>query len=98
MTIAVMECAACRQGSFPLRPPQEADHAAGHASNARPSSATVAAFRFSRVDRSYAALKHGDTRNVGVVGLAVFTEREPEVWRRNGANPFPGSRWATPPE
>jgi hypothetical protein len=64
----------------------------------RTSSDTVAAFRFSRVSRSYAALKHGDTRNVGVIGLAVFTEREPEVWKRRGANPFPGSRWATPPE
>lgn len=64
----------------------------------RTSSSTVAAFRFSRVDRSYAALKHGDTRNVGVIGIAVFSEREPEAWRRRGANPFPGSRWATPPE
>ncbi|MEA3210805.1 MAG: hypothetical protein QOE70_3862 [Chthoniobacter sp.] len=64
----------------------------------RTSSSTVAAFRFSRVNRSYAALKHGDTRNVGVIGLAVFSERDPEVWRRRGANPFPGSRWATPPE
>lgn len=63
----------------------------------RTSSSTVAAFRFSRVDRSYAALKHGNTRNVGVIGIAVFSEREPEVWRRRGANPFPGSRWATPP-
>jgi hypothetical protein len=64
----------------------------------RTSSSTVAAFRFSRVDRSYAALKHGNTRNVGVIGIAIFTERQPEVWRRRGANPFPGSRWATPPE
>lgn len=64
----------------------------------RTSSSTVAAFRFSRVDRSYAALKHGDTRNVGVIGVAVFTERDPEDWRRRGANPFPGSRWAAPPE
>jgi hypothetical protein len=59
---------------------------------------TVAAFRFSRVSRSYAALKHGDTRNVGVIGLAAFTERNPEAGRRRDANPFPGSRWATPPE
>jgi hypothetical protein len=64
----------------------------------RTSSDTVAAFRFSRVSRSYAALKHGDTRNVGVIGVAVFTEREPEVWRRRGANPFPNARWAAPPE
>jgi hypothetical protein len=64
----------------------------------RTSSSTVAAFRFSRVDRSYAALKYGNTRNVGVIGIALFTERQPEIWRRRGANPFPGSRWATPPE
>ena len=72
----------------------------------RTSSATVAAFRFSRVSRSYAALRHGDTRNVGVVGVAVFTERYAEPWRggdreatrRRAANPFPGKRWAVPPE
>src|SRR6266568_2157190 len=37
--------------------------------------ATVAAFRFSSVPRSYAALV-GDARDVGVIGVAVFTERE----------------------
>ncbi len=35
----------------------------------------VAAFRFGPVRRSYAALQ-GDVRDVGVVGVAVFTERE----------------------
>ena len=35
----------------------------------------VAAFEFSGVGASYANLRHGDTRNVGVIGLAVFTER-----------------------
>lgn len=64
----------------------------------RTSSSTVAAFRFRPLDRSYAALKYGDTRNVGVIGIAVFAERTPEVWRRTGANPFPGTRWATPPD
>lgn len=64
----------------------------------RTSSSTVAAFRFSSVDRSYAALKHGDTRNVGVIGVAAFTERNPERDKRKAANPFPGSRWAAPPE
>ncbi|HZJ14113.1 MAG TPA: hypothetical protein VFD27_03640 [Chthoniobacteraceae bacterium] len=71
----------------------------------RTSSATVAAFRFSSVSRSYAALRHGDTRNVGVIGIAVFTERYAEPWRfrdrepqrRRDANPFPGRRWAVPP-
>jgi hypothetical protein len=35
----------------------------------------VAAFRFSSVPRSYAALE-GDARDVGVIGVAVFRERE----------------------
>jgi hypothetical protein len=38
--------------------------------------AAVAAFRFSSVPRSYAARK-GDARDVGVIGVAVFPEREP---------------------
>ncbi|WP_049768628.1 hypothetical protein [Anaeromyxobacter sp. Fw109-5] len=42
----------------------------------RLSDAAVAAFRFSSVPRSYAALK-GDARDVGVIGVAVFPEREP---------------------
>ncbi|MBP7126545.1 hypothetical protein KBD49_09300 [Myxococcota bacterium] len=36
----------------------------------------VAAFRFSTVDRSYAA-RTGDARNVGVIGVAFFPERRP---------------------
>jgi hypothetical protein len=42
----------------------------------RVSQDAVAAFRFSSVPRSYAARK-GDARDVGVVGVAVFTERRP---------------------
>jgi hypothetical protein len=42
----------------------------------RLSAATVAAFRFSSVPRSYAARK-GDARDVGVIGVAVFPERSP---------------------
>ncbi|WP_156346207.1 hypothetical protein [Verrucomicrobium spinosum] len=73
----------------------------------------VAAFRFANVRNSYAALKHGNTKNVGVIGVAVFTEDHPravvvepspglwrtgDVQRRRDANPFPASsRWATPP-
>lgn len=42
----------------------------------------VAAFRFSSVPRSYAALE-GDPRDVGVIGVAVFREREvPRADRR----------------
>lgn len=45
----------------------------------RTSEENVVTFKFSSVGSSYANLRHGDTRNVGVVGLAVFTEkgREP---------------------
>jgi hypothetical protein len=63
----------------------------------------VAAFRFGSVSDSYANRKHGDTRNVGVIGIAAFneygtdpfelTERE----RRMRASPFPGN-FASPPE
>ena len=70
----------------------------------RQSMDTVAAFRFGSVRGSYAAQKHGDTRNVGVVGVAVFNERgtnpvpwtPDEVQQRRDANPFPG-QFATPP-
>jgi len=64
----------------------------------------VAAFRFGSVRGSYANQKHGDSRNVGVIGFAFFHERgtnpfpwtNDEVQRRNDANPFPG-QFATPP-
>ena len=52
----------------------------------------VVTFRFSSVNSSYANLRHGRTRNVGVVGLALFTEKgkEPgaEIRARQGARPF----------
>lgn len=63
---------------------------------------TVAAFRFSTVEDSYAA-QTGDARNVGVIGLALFAELgarfdddRDEVIRRDQANPFPGG-YAPPP-
>lgn len=62
----------------------------------------VAAFRFGAVRDAYAA-KKGDSRNVGVIGVAFFNERydsvpflDREVERRNAADPFPG-RFAAPP-
>jgi hypothetical protein len=62
----------------------------------------VAAFRFGSVRGSYAAQK-GNDRNVGVIGVALFSERgatppwsEREVNRRETADPFPG-RFAAPP-
>ncbi|WP_437333895.1 hypothetical protein [Sorangium sp. So ce394] len=68
----------------------------------RQSMDTVAAFRFGSVRGSYANQKHGDTRNVGVIGVALFHERGTAPWtlddvrRRREANPFPG-QFATPP-
>jgi hypothetical protein len=70
----------------------------------RQSTDAVAAFRFGSVRGSYAGQKHGDTRNVGVIGFAFFHERGTNPWpwtrdeveRRQDANPFPG-QYATPP-
>ncbi|HUF62175.1 MAG TPA: hypothetical protein VMN36_08885 [Verrucomicrobiales bacterium] len=63
----------------------------------------VAGFRFSSVSESYAAQRHGDTRNVGVIGVALFHEPGRAPWsagnrgRRRDAEPFPGS-FAVPPD
>jgi len=46
----------------------------------RTSESSVASFKFSSVSSSYANLKHGNTRNVGVIGLALFTEKGREPW------------------
>lgn len=62
----------------------------------RTSPETVARFRFSSVAGSYANLAHGDHRNVGVIGLAVFSEKGVDPWtwmprevdRRLTADPF----------
>jgi hypothetical protein len=45
------------------------------------------------VRESYAAEKYHNTRNVDVIGIALFNE---VVRRRLKANPFPG-RFGTPP-
>jgi hypothetical protein len=63
----------------------------------RLSQASVAAFRFASVDRSYAA-RMGDARDVGVIGVAVFPERPP---RRMTTPPFRPDRFldeGRPPE
>ena len=68
----------------------------------RQSADSVAAFRFSPVRESYAQEKYRNTRNVGVIGVAIFNERgtypwtDHEVKKRLRANPFP-NRFATPP-
>lgn len=71
----------------------------------RTSSSSVAAFRFADVGDSYAARKYGDTRNVGVIGVAVFTEKHPQYPAfaqpppgGREPNPFPGERWTRPPQ
>ena len=64
----------------------------------RTSDDTVAAFRFSDMDDSYAG-RTGKPRNVGVIGVALFRERgydEAELRRRDSADPFP-NRYAPPP-
>ena len=67
----------------------------------RTSDANVAAFRFGRVADSYAARTTGD-RDVGVVGVAIFSERgavwsHAELQRRDSADPFPSRGYAAPP-
>lgn len=58
----------------------------------RTSEEAVASFRFSSVSGSYTNLRHGKTRNVGVIGLAFFTEKGREPWveidQRGAARPF----------
>lgn len=68
----------------------------------RRSSDAVAAFRFGSVRDSYAA-RTGSDRNVGVIGIAIFRERDIASWRRSeenrrrdNADPFP-NRYSTPP-
>lgn len=62
----------------------------------RTSYSHVAAFKFSSVANSYANIRHGETRNVGVIGIAVFTQKNVNPWtwmpdevnRRVTAQPF----------
>lgn len=62
----------------------------------RTSESAVASFKFSSVSGSYSNNRHGTTRNVGVIGMAVFTEKGIDPWKwsrrdikqRHGANPF----------
>jgi len=46
----------------------------------RTSPDTVGRFKFSSVGGSYANLAHGDHRNVGVIGMAVFAEKGVDPW------------------
>jgi hypothetical protein len=68
----------------------------------RQSEEAVAAFRFAKVRDSYAA-QRGDARNVGVIGVAFFSEQGDdwsagELRTRDTASPFPNEgRFAPPP-
>ncbi|HVI96523.1 MAG TPA: hypothetical protein VM753_21065 [Anaeromyxobacter sp.] len=66
----------------------------------RLSDAAVAAFRFASVPRSYAA-RMGDARDVGVIGVAIFPERAPELAydaeRLRGADAAPSPRAGAQP-
>lgn len=70
----------------------------------RDSQSSVAAFRFAAAGDSYVTQKTGSSRNIGVIGVAVFQEQNAyryAPWatprQRDGANPFPGE-FATPPQ
>jgi hypothetical protein len=91
-----------RRASFAKRGYLIAPHSTLEVDGFRQSSDAVAAFRFGTIQESYAYRKHGDIRNVGVIGLALFHERgtslfdSAEIEQRRTANPFPGE-FATPP-
>ena len=72
----------------------------------RTSNSEVAAFRFGSVESSYANKKHGKTRNVGVIGVALFHERgdspgsgapRPRMARWSSATTPTPSRTGSPP-
>ena len=46
----------------------------------RQNTEAVAAFRFGPVRESYAAEKYHNTRNIGVIGLALFNEVGSDPW------------------
>ena len=79
-----------------------APHRTPVAEGFRQSTEAVAAFRFSTVRESYAQEKYRSTRNVGVIGIAIFNERGTFPWssreieKRLRANPFPGGFATTP--
>lgn len=68
----------------------------------RTSHSAVAAFKFSSTSGSYSNLRHGQTRNVGIIGMAVFTQKGVDPWRwsrnairhRHTASPFAEAPYA----
>jgi hypothetical protein len=63
-----------RKDSFAKRGYVIRPHGKLTADGFRRSTEAVAAFRFSSVQDSYANQNHADTRNVGVLGIALFHE------------------------
>lgn len=56
----------------------------------RTSTSAVAAFKFSSVGASFSNLSGSDTRNVGIIGMAVYQDKVSwqESQQRGGASPF----------
>ncbi|MBI2892871.1 MAG: hypothetical protein HYY06_04915 [Deltaproteobacteria bacterium] len=90
-----------RDASFDKRGYIVAPHQSFTIEGFRTSESQVAAFRFGSVRDSYAA-RTGSARNVGVIGVALFSEigvsyyDENEIHTRQSADPFPG-HFALPP-
>ncbi|AMC35209.1 hypothetical protein [Janthinobacterium sp. B9-8] len=65
----------------------------------RKSQEEVAAFRFAAPDQAYAAnTQAGDTRNIGVIGVAIFRVALKDRSKSPQPNPFPAdSTYAAPP-
>jgi hypothetical protein len=92
-----------KPGTFDNRGYVLMPHATLEIEGFRTSTAAVAAFRFAAVADSYAA-QTGSARNVGVIGIAFFSERgdsfipESETRTRDTASPFPADpRFSQPP-
>lgn len=92
-----------REGSFDNRGYVLMPFATLEIDGFRQSTSSVAAFRFGSVGDSYAA-QMGNARNVGVIGVAFFSERGDsfvsgrELRTRDTASPFPADpRFAPPP-
>ena len=64
----------------------------------RTSQTSIATFKFGNATISYAANQGSEAaRNIGIIGVALFSEK---IEARDGVNPFPGqndSRFAQPP-
>ena len=75
------ETAAFEQTGYVIEPGQRYD-----VSGWRKSSREIAAFEFTRARRSYAA-RTDRPDDIGVIGVAIFRERE-ALWRPGGNSPF----------